>query len=220
MSKYLSRHENKTYPLMLTERSEATEATEARQGHKTSQIGKHKSTEFKEWNYGHLIYQFLAQGRMISCEGHTFVDDSLSDFTRCGTIFTCSSLPSIPMYPYSPTALSTMYTSLQCCSSKLEQVIQVSLRFQCPYNTSRPIYRITICFMPVLKPRHPATVRQAASVLTVLLVQTFVTSHEGHTPLRIHLQVTSDAERLEQKHHVQTCLNTCHAMRTKHIHSC
>ena len=37
MSKYLSRHENKTYPLMLTERSEATEATAARQGHKTSQ---------------------------------------------------------------------------------------------------------------------------------------------------------------------------------------
>ena len=122
MSKHLSRHENKAYPLMLTERSEATEATEAteaRQGHKTSQIGKQKSTEFKEWNYGHLISQFLAQGRMISCEGHTFVDDSLSDFTRCGTIFTCSSLPSIPMYPYSPTALSSMYTSLQCCSSKL-----------------------------------------------------------------------------------------------------
>ena len=45
MSKHLSRHENKAYPLMLTERSEATEATEAteaRQGHKTSQIGKTK----------------------------------------------------------------------------------------------------------------------------------------------------------------------------------
>ena len=39
---------------------------------------------------------------------------------------------------------------------------------------------------------------------SVLLAQTFVTSHEGHTPLRIHLQVTSDVERLELKHHVQS----------------
>ena len=125
MSKHLQRHENKTYPLMLTERSGATEATEARHSKTgTQNITNWQiiSTKFKEWNYGHLISQFLAQGRMISCEGHTFVDDSLSDFTRCGTIFTCSSLPSIPMYPYSPTALSSMYTSLRCCSSKLQQV--------------------------------------------------------------------------------------------------
>ena len=121
-SKHVSRHVSKTYPLTLTERSEATEATEARQNITNWQI---ISTKFKEWNYCHIISQFLAQGRMVSCEGHTFVDDSLSDFTRCGTIFTCSSLPSIPMYPYSPTALSSMYTSLQCCSSQLEEVIQV-----------------------------------------------------------------------------------------------
>ena len=73
MSKHLSRHENKTYPLMLTERSGATEATEARHSKTgTQNITNWQiiSTEFKEWNYGHLISQFLAQGRMISCEGH------------------------------------------------------------------------------------------------------------------------------------------------------
>ena len=104
MSKHLSRHENKTYPLMLTERSEATEATEARQGHKTSQIGKQKSTEFKEWNYGHLISQFLAQGRMISCEGHLRRRFSFrfhpmwNDFH----MFLTAKHPYVSLQPYSP----------------------------------------------------------------------------------------------------------------------
>ena len=38
------------------------------------------------------------------------------------------------------------------------------------------------------------------------LIQTFVTSCEG-SPLRIHLQVTSDVERLELRHHIQTLVH-------------
>ena len=61
--------------------------------------------------------------------------------------------------------------------------------------------------------RAAVTVKSLA-LTSVLLVQTFVTSHEGHTPLRLHLQVTSDAERLEQKHHVQSKHVSRHVSKT------
>ena len=56
----------------------------------------------------------------------------------------------------------------------------------------------------IIRTDRAAVTVKSLALTSVLLVQTFVTSHEGHTPLRIHLQVTSDAERLEQKHHVQS----------------
>ena len=122
MSKHLSRHENKTYPLMLTERSGATEATEAR--HRDTKHHKlanniNKIQRMELWS-SHLPISGSGKNDLMR-RPHLRRRFSFR-FTRCGTIFTCSSLPSIPMYPYSPTALSSMYTSLQCCSTKLQQV--------------------------------------------------------------------------------------------------